>query len=325
MAEYKGAGSEGDRAMMLMKQREKASSEAEKQRQIIMKDSKTGLKDMKSKFTSTLDWTASQMTQSTVGLVKLDDFKNTRQRIEAEKVEEDAKAKETLAKKKKEDRKRRRKEQKKATVLSFDLDDEAAEEEGDTERTEEPIKKPKKDPTIDTSFLPDRDREEKENEIREKLTKDWLAKQEKIQQEPISITYSYWDGAGHRRVVQVKKGDSIRKFLEKTLETLRYDFNDLRTASVDSLMYIKEDLIIQHHYTFYEFIINKARGKSGPLFKFDVHDDVRMLADATVEKDETHAGKIVTRHWFEKNKHIFPASNWEEYDPEKDYGSYKIK
>ena len=32
--------------------------------------------------------------------------------------------------------------------------------------------------------------------------------------------------------------------------------------------------------------MSKARGKSGPLFNFDVHDDVRMLADATVEKDE---------------------------------------
>ena len=77
------------------------------------------------------------------------------------------------------------------------------------------------------------------------------------------------------------------------------------------------------HYTFYDFIINKARGKSGkqllsrlsqqrnflllvpklyftdvltlcillllhagPLFSFDVHEDVRLLADATVEKDE---------------------------------------
>ena len=40
------------------------------------------------------------------------------------------------------------------------------------------------------------------------------------------------------------------------------------------------------HYTFYDFIVNKARGKSGPLFNFDVHDDVRFLADATVEKDE---------------------------------------
>ncbi len=35
----------------------------------------------------------------------------------------------------------------------------------------------------------------------------------------------------------------------------------------------------------------KARGKSGPLFSFDVHDDVRLLSDATVEKDESHAGE----------------------------------
>ena len=35
----------------------------------------------------------------------------------------------------------------------------------------------------------------------------------------------------------------------------------------------------------------QARGKSGPLFSFDVHDDIRMVSDATVEKDESHAGK----------------------------------
>ena len=32
--------------------------------------------------------------------------------------------------------------------------------------------------------------------------------------------------------------------------------------------------------------MNKARGKSGPLFSFDVHDDIRLMTDATVEKDE---------------------------------------
>lgn len=85
----------------------------------------------------------------------------------------------------------------------------------------------------------------------------------------------------------------------------------------------KEDLIIPHHYTFYDFIVSKARGKSGPLFNFDVHDDVRMLADATVEKDESHAGKVVERSWYNANKHIFPASRWEVYQPDKDYGSYK--
>ena len=67
----------------------------------------------------------------------------------------------------------------------------------------------------------------------------------------------------------------------------------------------------QQHYTFYDFIVNKARGKSGPLFNFDVHDDVRLLADANVEKDESHAGKVVERSWYQRNKHIFPASRWE--------------
>jgi len=111
---------------------------------------------------------------------------------------------------------------------------------------------------------------------------------------------------------------------------------------------------VRQHHTFYDFIINKARGKSGPLFNFDVHDDVRLLADATREKDESHAGKVVERSWYQRNKHIFPASRWEVslvpfifgihsltryaicrtsylggwvvqvFDPEKNYGKYTI-
>ncbi|RKP27576.1 XAP5 protein, partial [Syncephalis pseudoplumigaleata] len=125
-------------------------------------------------------------------------------------------------------------------------------------------------------------------------------------EESIKITYSYWDGSGHRKEVTCKKGDSISAFLVRCREQIY----DLRGVSVDNLMYIKEDLIIPHHYTFYDFIINKARGKSGPLFSFDVHDDVRLVSDATVETEESHAGKVVERSWYEKNKHIFPASRW---------------
>lgn len=73
------------------------------------------------------------------------------------------------------------------------------------------------------------------------------------------------------------------------------------------------------HYTFYDFIINKARGKSGPLFNFDVHDDIRLLSDASKEKDEvsysgshaaghtnaqSHAGKVVERSWYNRFKHV---------------------
>ena len=71
-------------------------------------------------------------------------------------------------------------------------------------------------------------------------------------------------------------------------------------------------------------MFSQARGKSGPLFSFDVHEDVRLLSDATVEKDESHAGKVLTRSWYEKNKHIFPASRWEPYDPSKTYEQYTI-
>lgn len=69
---------------------------------------------------------------------------------------------------------------------------------------------------------------------------------------------------------------------------------------------LQEDLIIPHHYTFYDFIINKARGKSGPLFNFDVHDDVRLLSDATVEKDEVCFFNSPPA----KNKLSSPVTRW---------------
>lgn len=51
-----------------------------------------------------------------------------------------------------------------------------------------------------------------------------------------------------------------------------------------------------HHLSFYELIVNKARGKSGPLFDFGVKDDIRMLGDASVESQDVHAGKVTDRN-----------------------------
>lgn len=58
------------------------------------------------------------------------------------------------------------------------------------------------------------------------------------------------------------------------------------------LLFPQEDLILPHHFSFYELIINKARGKSGPLFDFGVKDDIRILGDAGVESQDVHAGKV---------------------------------
>ncbi|EGG13654.1 XAP5 protein [Cavenderia fasciculata] len=177
-----------------------------------------------------------------------------------------------------------------------------------------------KDPRVNTDFLPDKERDELERLEREKLIAQWTEQQNKIKEEKIEITYSYWDGSGHRRSLQCNKGTTIEKFLAMA----RLEFKELRGVSVDHLIFIKEDLIIPQNYSFYDMIIEKARGKSGPLFKFDVHEDIRLVNDATVEKDESHAAKVVEKSWYERNKHIFPASRWVEYQPGVDYGKYTI-
>eukprot|EP00898_Chlorokybus_atmophyticus_P005292 jgi/Chlat1/5764/Chrsp387S05504 len=212
--------------------------------------------------------------------------------------------------------------------LSFADNDEGGDEEDDEEpSTAPPAPKPKKlakNPNVETSFLPDRERDSEEKRLRAQLEAEYKEQQRAIKNEPLEITYSYWDGTGHRRVISVRKGDTVGAFLAAVQKQLSPEFRSVRSTSVDNLLYIKEDLIIPHQFTFYDLIVNKARGKSGPLFHFDVHDDIRALADATKEKDESHAGKIVERHWYEKNKHIFPASRWEVFDLNKKYDKYTI-
>lgn len=38
-------------------------------------------------------------------------------------------------------------------------------------------------------------------------------------------------------------------------------YAELKVASADQLMYVKEDLILPQHSTFFDFIVTKARGK----------------------------------------------------------------
>ncbi|EPS67245.1 hypothetical protein M569_07530, partial [Genlisea aurea] len=256
--------------------------------------------------------------KETVGLVTRDQYVEKRVNIKS-KIEEVEKEK--LLKLQQEEEALQLQKLKKRKIkadrrLSFCDDFDNGNEEDDEENKSESLghrrfSKYGKDPTVETSFLPDSEREAEEQAERERLRKQWLYEQEQIKNEPLEITYSYWDGTGHRRVIQVRKGDSIGEFLRAVQQQLAPEFREVRSTSVENLLYVKEDLIIPHQHSFYELIVNKARGKSGPLFHFDVHEDVRTIADATIEKDESHAGKVVERHWYEKNKHIFPASRWE--------------
>ena len=95
----------------------------------------------------------------------------------------------------------------------------------------------------------------------------------------------------------MKKGSTISDFLQRCVQDLREEFHELRGVSVDNMMYVKEDLIIPQGQTFYHFIVSKARGKSGPLFDFGVRDDVRLVGDASIEREDSHAGKVMLKSW----------------------------
>ena len=119
-------------------------------------------------------------------------------------------------------------------------------------------------------------------------------------------------------------GTTIGSFLDQCRKNLEVEFPELRQVGTDNLMYIKEDLILPHvcqplmssprekptlsmayfvallscaqTVTFYDLIKNKARGKTGPLFRFDVPDDIRIYADVRVEKDEVRKTQYTHTH-----------------------------
>ena len=334
MTSYGGQAADGVRAQRLAKEREQERMDAEIRKRKMADQMKVG--DIESKFSSTYDAVEQEIKASTVGLVTIDQMKKTQERAKLERdkllAQKESKEKERESKKNKQKEKTKAKQKEKIKALSFnpDEDEEEFEEDDDDDKPskrkdeDDSSEQPKRkrfgmNPDVNTSCLPDRDREEQENEMREKLRMQWEETQKKIKDEDVEITYSYWDGAGHRKSILMKKGNSIYQFLCKVLDKIRPEFNELKTVTGDQLMYVKEDLIIPQTNTFYDFIVSRARGKSGPLFNFDVKEDVRLAYDATVEKEESHAGKVLLRTWYERNKHIFPASRWEPFDPTKDY------
>lgn len=320
----------GARAMRLEKQREEEQADYErKKRQKIASAAQASLR-IDSKFQQARIGSVEEQAfrAKTVGLVTAAEF--ARATNEKEGLVEKELTPEEIAQREKEEAERLKKERKKTkkkkkekkqrqALLSF-----GDEDDGDDEN--ENLVVSKKDPTIDTSFLPDKEREQAREAQRIQLEKEWTKRQEEIKKEKLQITYSYWDGSGHRRTCTITKGDTVGDgFLEVVRKDLCKEFRELANVSCDALLYVKEDLILPHDITFYDLIVTKARGKSGPLFHFDVRDDIQIgPTDVRVEKDESHPGKVVERSWYERNKHIFPASRWELYDPSKTYGAYTI-
>ncbi|CEG36699.1 protein xap5 circadian timekeeper-like [Plasmopara halstedii] len=302
----------GSRAAHLTKQREEQQKEYEAKVQNIEKTNRRGTL-IDANFQSHQDDDESEFKRQTVGLVTAEEFRKKREDLQNRKSSNVDNDDVRFGEQQKEAKKKKRRKTKVMGPLSFDLDDDK--DEHDTSVTPKRVKKSIKNPNVETDFLPDKEREKEEAREREKLRAEWEEEQERIRNESVAVTYSYWDGSGHRREITVPKKTTIGKYLELVKQQLVPEFAELRSVSAEKLIYVKEDLIIPHHYSFYDLIVTKARGKSGPLFHFDVHDDVRLVQDRRIQKDESHPGKVVDRYWYEKNKHIFPASRWEVYDP----------
>ena len=48
-------------------------------------------------------------------------------------------------------------------------------------------------------------------------------------------------------------------FLQRCRQQLRADFVEMKSQSVDQMMFIKSDTIIPHQYTFYDLILTKGK------------------------------------------------------------------
>ena len=119
-------------------------------------------------------------------------------------------------------------------------------------------------------------------------------------------------------------------------------------VGVDDLMLVRGEVIVPHHYEIYYFLLNKTMGpNSKPLFEYaatqtkpsstdqesDDYDPISLpsaklknnghvtAADQSLEgaNDDPNLTKVVDRRWYERNKHIFPASVWQEFDPTRKY------
>ncbi|RDW79019.1 FAM50/XAP5 family protein [Aspergillus mulundensis] len=187
-----------------------------------------------------------------------------------------------------------------------------------------------------------------EAEARDALRKEFLVMQDAIKNTEILVPFVFYDGTNiPAGTAKVKKGDQVWLLLDRCRKLAaelgvsgtsgaskgrKYNRREWARVSVDDLMLVKGEVIIPHHYELYYFIANSVPSFSsagGLLFDYSnkppppppTDDPLYRPSNEELEggnKDPTLT-KVVDRRWYERNKHIFPASLWREYEPGPDF------
>jgi protein FAM50 len=176
----------GSRASRLTKQRDLQKAEYEAAKNKIKEQNAAGVGRIDDKFNAATDSLEQEFRRRTVGLVTADDFRKAKEEtVEVKSVNEKIMLERQAEATERRKAERAMKRKKSASSLSFSVDDDA-----DNSESAEPqensailVKKTKKDPTVMTSFLPDKDRDMVQRQERERLQKEWLGQQTAIKNE----------------------------------------------------------------------------------------------------------------------------------------------
>lgn len=155
----------------------------------IKEDNSATIGRIDDKFNAATDIQEQEFRRKTVGLVTAGEFRKAREEANESRTEHQKAQLAELEKKQQENKVEARelKRKKIASSLSFEMEDgaEGGEEEDITSLLK--AKKRLKDPTVDTSYLPDRERDREINEKKEALRKEWLAQQEAVKNEVVTL------------------------------------------------------------------------------------------------------------------------------------------
>lgn len=257
-----------------------------------------------------------------------------------------------------------RKKKKIKKILSYDDDDETAEEPAHRSKKaqkpsthdepENSIKKVKPNPNsrVPAVKAVTKATQVAETEERERLRREFLEVQEKVKATNIAVPFIFYDGANiPGDTVKVRKGDHIWLLLERarkvaaekgvqgsgaaagglTSKNRDHSKKEWARIGVDDLMLVKGEVIVPHHYEIYYFIVNRTADPIRPgklLFDYSgtapEETETPLLRIPGQEKLEGHEHdpslmKVVDRRWYQKNKHIFPASTWKEFKAGKEF------